>query len=335
MPEFFTENCLTVVPPKSRAYDLDVLMRGYTLCAATEGKSSRTVIIMGTAIRVFKTFLENNNRSIDVHNISPLEIRAFILYLQQVQCFTNHKFTGPQTKHLSGHTINTYMRSLRAFWSWMMREEIITVNPFTKVRIPKAPEVIIATYSTEQLDKLLKCIDTLTRSGFRDWTIILLLLDTGMRVSELTGLKLEVIDLEAGMLKVTGKGKKQRTVPFGTRVQKALWKYIQRYRHQPCNSLCTYLLLNQNGDPYNVDRVRNMIYWRAKNAGIHGVRSSPHTFRHTFAISYLRNGGDVFSLQKILGHSSLEIVRMYVNLAEVDIKAAHRRFSPADNLQIR
>jgi len=334
MPGYFTENNLIVIPPKTRTFHLDILMRGYTLCAVTEGKSQRTITIMGTAIRVFTMFLESQGWSIDARDIGPLEIRAFILYLQQVPCFTHHKFTGPQTKHLSGHTINTYMRSLRAFWSWLMREEIITVNPFIKVRIPKAPVIIIATYSLQQLDNLLKCIDISTRAGFRDWTIILLLLDTGLRVSELASLKLEKVDLEVGMLRVIGKGNKERTVPFGTRVQKALWKYLERYRYPPANPLCTNVFLNQNGEPYTVDRVRYMICRRAKIAGIHGVRSSPHTFRHTFAITYLRNGGDVFSLQRILGHSSLEIVRMYVNLAEVDIKASHRKFSPADNMQI-
>ncbi len=334
MPDNYAESSLTIIPRTRPTTHLDFLFRGYALCAQTEGKSPRTVTSTGTAIRTFILFLEGQGRSIDVNDIGPLEIRAFILYLQQVQCFTHHKYTPSQTKNLSGHTINNYMRSLRAFWSWLMREEIIAVNPFTKVRIPKAPIVVIATYSPLQLENLLKSIDTSTHAGFRDWTIILLLLDTGLRVSELVGLRLETVDMEAGIVKVIGKGNKERIVPFGTRVQKAFWKYLQQHRPQPANPRCNYLFLNQNGDPYGVDRVRNMIVWRSKAAGIHGVRTSPHTFRHTFAISYLRNGGDVFSLQRILGHSSLEIVRMYVNLAEADVKASHRKFSPADNMQI-
>jgi len=88
------------------------------------------------------------------------------------------------------------------------------------------------------------------------------------------------------------------------------------------------------GMPLTKTYIETLLKRYAKKAGIEGVRCSPHTFRHTFAISYLRNGGDVFSLQHILGHSSLDVVRIYVNLAQVDIKAAHRRYSPADNMNL-
>jgi len=115
-------------------------------------------------------------------------------------------------------------------------------------------------------------------------------------------------------------------------VQRLLWKYLQKYRPQPANPLCPALFLTAAGNPITTDRLRTIIEKYAWRVGIEGVRCSPHTFRHTFAISYLRNGGDVFSLQRILGHSSLEIVRIYVNMGEADIKNCHRRFSPADNL---
>ena len=143
------------------------------------------------------------------------------------------------------------------------------------------------------------------------------------------------VNLEDGMVKVLGKGSKERMVPIGAKVHRTLWKYLQRYRSQPANPLCPTLFLTAAGNPITTDRLRTIIEKYARKAGIEGVRCSPHTFRHTFAISYLRNGGDVFSLQRILGHSSLEIVRIYVNYAEADIKACHRRFSPADNLDTK
>ena len=124
-------------------------------------------------------------------------------------------------------------------------------------------------------------------------------------------------------------------VPIGARVQRALWKYINRYRPKPANPLSPTLFLTLSAQPISVNRLEAIVEIYARKAGISDVRCSPHTLRHTFAISYLRNGGDVFSLQRILGHSSLDIVRCYVNLAEADIKACHRKFSPVDSMKLK
>ena len=146
-----------------------------------------------------------NIDSNDVIDIGVGELREFILHLQQVRAFEHHPLTKPQAKGLSGHAINTYLRSIRAFWSWLVREEIITTNPFTKVKIPKPPKKVIATFSDKQLNAIFKSIITTTTTGFRDYTIILMLLDTGMRASELVGLALDNVNLEDGIIKVFGK----------------------------------------------------------------------------------------------------------------------------------
>ena len=324
-----------IVELKNRATRLDNLIQGYQLCARTEGKSNKTIRITTTALNTLKNFLESREYSTDVIEIGARELREFILHLQQVRAFEHHPFTKPQTKGLSGHAINCYLRAIRAFWSWLVCDEVITSNPFTKIKIPKSPKKVIATFSEKQVTAMLKAINTSTPTGFRDWTMILMLLDTGLRASEITGLTVVDVNLEDGLMKVYGKGNKERVVPIGARVQRAVWKYLQRHHPQPANPLCSTLFLTATGNPITTDRLRAIIEKYARKAAIEGVRCSPHTFRYTCAISYLRNGGDVFSLQRILGHSSLEIVRIYVNLAEADIKACHRRFSPADNMEIR
>ena len=324
-----------VVELQSRANQLDTLIQGYYLCARTEGKSENTIRIAGTALTTLLRFLESGNYSTDVIDIGVRELREFILHLQQVKAFEHHPLTGPQTKGLSGHAVNTYLRSIRAFWSWLVREEIITSNPFFRVKVPKPPKKVIATFSEKQLNAIFKSINTATSAGFRGWTMILTLLDTGLRASELVGLTMDSVNLADGIIKVFGKGRKERIVPIGAKVQRAIWKYVQRYRPQPANHLCPTLFLTAAGEPITTDRLRTIIEKYARRAGIDGVRCSPHTFRHTFAIIYLRNGGDVFSLQRILGHSSLEIVRIYVNYAEADIKACHQKFSPVDNLTLK
>lgn len=329
------EQIRRIAENRRAATQLDSLIQGYRICAQTEGKSPNTVRITATAINTFIDFLKARGLSTDATEIGTQEIRGFILHLQQVKAFEHHPFTKPQDKGLSGHAINCYLRALRAFWSWLVREEIIVSRPFTKVRIPKPPKKIIPTFSESQIKALFDVIDISKPAGFRDWTMILMLLDTGLRAGELLGLKIEDINMEDGVIKVYGKGAKERVVPIGARVQRAIWKYMHRYRPQPMNPLCDVLFLTRSGNPLTVNRIENILKQHGKKARIEGVRCSPHTFRHTFAVSYLRNGGDVFSLQRILGHSSLDVVRIYVNLAEADVKAAHRRFSPVDNLELR
>ncbi|MEA3442209.1 MAG: tyrosine-type recombinase/integrase, partial [Chloroflexota bacterium] len=119
--------------------------------------------------------------------------------------------------------------------------------------------------------------------------------------------------------------------PIGKQVQRLLWRYINRYRPEPiANS--DFLFLTREGRPLTKDRVEKIIAHYGKKAGLQGVRCSPHTLRHTAAITFLRNGGDVFSLQRMLGHSSLEMTRRYCEIADIDVKKAHITASPVDNL---
>ena len=124
----------------------------------------------------------------------------------------------------------------------------------------------------------------------------------------------------------------QQYVPIGSVAQKFLWKYINTSRPEPLAPQVTRLLLNERGLPLTKNGVQQMLRRYGRKAGITGVRCSPHTFRHTFARNYLLNGGDIFSLQKILGHSSLASVRIYLNLFATDVKKQHRQFSPVDNM---
>jgi site-specific recombinase XerD len=146
---------------------------------------------------------------------------------------------------------------------------------------------------------------------------------------------MENVNLVQRCLKVHGKGDKERIVPVGVTVQKVIAKYINKYRPQPIYPLSNNLFLTRDGMPLTPNRVQSIIESYANKAEIKGVRASPHTFRHTFAISYLRNGGDIFTLQRILGHETLDMVRNYVTLAQADLQEAHLRCSPMDNLKMK
>jgi site-specific recombinase XerD len=155
-----------------------------------------------------------------------------------------------------------------------------------------------------------------------------------MRVSELCHLKPDDIWLEEGMLKVLGKGNKERLIPIGKQVQRLLWRYISRFRPDPATANSVFLFLTRDGRSMTKDRVEKIMAYYGRRAELKGVRCSPHTLRHTAAVKFLRNGGDVFSLQRILGHASLEMTRRYCELADIDVKRAHMTASPVDNLCI-
>jgi len=268
-----------------------------------------------------------NHYPAKVNEIEKTHIRAFILYLQQ-QAKTPHT-----EKPLSSSTVQGYVRTLKVFFSWLLREEYIESNPMTKIPVPKATTKVTNTFSQEQIARLIAVYQGYNGSGCRNLTILLLLLDSGIRVSELVGIDLDDIGLAEGTIKIIrAKGNKERLVPIGSLVQRTLWKYINHYRPRPMTDRVTRLFLSEEGLPLTRSGIQQMLRRSGKRAGITGVRCSPHTFRHTFAKNYLLNGGDIFSLQKILGHSSLASVRLYLNLFSGDVKKQHQRFSPVDNM---
>ena len=159
--------------------------------------------------------------------------------------------------------------------------------------------------------------------------IILTLLDTGLRASELCDLTIGDYDRGRGRLHIRhGKGDKQRFVPVGQRAQKSLWRYLaDRPRAKPSAPL----FATRNGNHLDRDNLRHLLDRLGKNSGVTGVY--PHRFRHTYAIEFLRAGGNLLTLQAILGHETLEMVRRYARIAEQDIDEAGGN-SPVDNWKL-
>jgi site-specific recombinase XerD len=326
---------LACILQKFSKTELSELLYGYRLSSLSEGKSHNTIAIVDASVRYLEEFLTSRGLSTEVTQIGVNELRQFSVYLRERPRFAHHRFTKPQAGQLSGHTINGYMRALQAFWSWLEREGFIEENPFAKLRIPKAPKKVIPTFNEEQLQELFKAIDVTSATGYRDYAIMLTLLDTGVRCSEIINLRVNDVNLNSRLLKVQGKGDKERLVPIGAKVQKAIWKYLNSYRPEPATPQYDEVFLTRDGRPVTKDRLEAIITRYGEKAGVTGVRVSPHTFRHTMAVTFLRNGGDIFTLQRILGHSQLEVLRGYVNLAQSDISRVHQRNSPADNLELK
>jgi len=319
---------------KSVTTHLDSLIDGYIITAQAENLSVNYIESVVRAVDYFNRFLLEQGFPNDLMDITPQMLELYFIYLKNKPCYAGHPNTPQQDRVLSGHSVNAYARGLQSFFVWAEREGFIEDNPIRKIRIPKAPKKLMPVFQEHQLRDLFAAVDTSTPTGFRNIAMMECLLDTGDRCGEMTTITLADLDLESRQIKIWGKGSKERFVPIGARLVKRLWKYIHVHRPEPFFPRQDRLFLTRNGRPVTVDRVEAIIHYIGAKAGITGVRCSPHTFRHTFAVTFLRNGGDLFTLQRIMGHETLEILRQYVNLAMEDIGRVHRQCSPLDNLDL-
>ena len=161
----------------------------------------------------------------------------------------------------------------------------------------------------------------------------MILLDTGLRIAELVNLKMDNVHMDEGYLKVMGKGKKERIVPIGNSVQRALQHYLFRFRPKPTNPVTDNVFLSVSSKTLTENCMKLMFSRLSQRSGVY--RLHYHFCRHTFATRFLINSGDVFSLQQILGHSTLEMVGHYVNLASSHIAIQHQKYSTLDRTNLR
>jgi len=185
--------------------DLKTMVEGFRLSCQTEGKSAKTVEWYESFITRFRRFIDDGESPVDIRDIEKLHIRMFIKHLQ-TEAKVPHS-----GKPLSQSTVQGYVRALKAFFAWAYREEYISANPMKLIPVPKAAVKVVNTFDREQITQMLQACDWSGKDAFRNKTMILLLLDTGLRVSELVNIKLEDINLEDGYIMIRhGKGNKER-----------------------------------------------------------------------------------------------------------------------------
>jgi len=319
-----------------RGMKLEALIGYYILFCQAEGKSTETVRWYRQKLECFADFLKEHNRPTQIEEIDAWHIRDFIHWLQTgVKVGENNPYRPTEDRPLSPHTVQGYVRTLRAFFNWAVREGLLEESPMTRVKTPKAPKLTMPFFTEEEMQRLLKAAKGKGPINHRNYTIILVLLDTGIRVSELTSLRMQDLYLTEGYFKVFGKGGKERIVPMGRTCRLALFRYVHKFRPQPALASIDNVFLTRDGRPLRADYVYKIVADACRKAGIQGKRIGPHTCRHTFAHHFLMNGGDLLTLQRILGHSSLEVVKLYVNLDTKDLLSQQRKYSPVDTLQVR
>lgn len=310
---------------------LTTLIDLFAATKRTEGRSPKTIGWYCDFLHKYARYVGENAT---VRQVTLESARAFIAVLQgQTTRWNGHPVIPPQQGPLSPYTIHGYVRTLKAFSTWLVEEEFTGTDVFAKLKRPKLPQPMIEILSDEEVASLLKEINPQGFFGARMYAIFLVLLDTGIRARELCGLTLDDVYLKQDYLKVRGKGNKERMAPFCAATKKALLRYIESWRPEPVREDVRALCLSADGEPLEYNGLLQCIKRLGRSARV--PRLHPHLFRHTFAVKYLMNGGDIMTLKLILGHTTLEVTQMYMHLAEAHVQVQHNKFSPVDRLGIK
>jgi site-specific recombinase XerD len=309
---------------------IDELTRRYEISNSADGKSPKTIAWYRDILTQFSAYLKTKQCTSYLSAFSIDTVRGYILYLHHKPRFKGHPYMPEQSKLLSPRTVQCHVRALRAFSSWLYSEGYTVENRLKNLKLPKAPVTVMEPLTPEEIKNIIASINKKSPTGARNYTLFVTLLDTGMRASEAAGITLSNINLTDGYIKVMGKGAKERIVPIGKYIQWTLWAHIDKVRPTPIDLECSSLFLSRGGKPITVNTIKLFFSRIAKISGV--TRLHAHICRHTFAINYLLNGGDIFSLKEILGHTTLDMVNHYLHFTSSQITAQHHKYSPIDKL---
>jgi integrase/recombinase XerD len=296
---------------------LSQAIEGYILDRLAGGYSPATMDIH----KVFLSRLDGYLQSPVLNKITPADLNRFMVWLQSE--YVPNRMSG-DTSPLAPASIDGAWRAIRSFYKWAA--EALQINrPDAGLKRPRYKPAQVSALSQADIKAILRATEGRQYTR-RNKAIILLMLDTGLRVGETCRLTVQDINNETGEILVvpyrSGLKSRPRSVWIGKAARRALWLYRAGDPKKARDSLFDMT-------PIAIRLMLRRAGIAAKVADVH-----PHRLRHTFAIVYLRNGGDVFTLQRLLGHSDLSMVRHYLDLAQADDENAHRKASPVDNWRL-
>ncbi len=326
----------TKLDKKTTEYNLQEiteLLNEYKLSLEAQNRSIKTIEWYAAILRSFFDFLKINVLLKPVSELGQKELLAYISYRQNAKRWPNNPHINEENRgKLSPYSIQGDARAIKAFWGWLFNEEHIDKNRLAKFSLPKVPQLILKTLTGEQIETILNVIGHSSAQEVKYRCIVLLLLDTGLRILELISIKNDDLDLIHGLITVLGKGQKQRIVPISALTRKELTKYIKYHRQDLCSEESPYLFPASSGDRISATSVRQYMRRLCMREGLEGTKLYPHLFRHTFATQSIAKGANVFTVKEIMGHKSLQTTMKYTHLTVEDMKAEHNKFSPVQNL---
>lgn len=292
------------------------------------GKSPETIRWYNMVVRGFLKYLKEQSLDATLGDLNTGTARQYILHLQSRPRYEDHPNRPTQTEGLSPTSVRGYVVALRVFASWLYDEGYTSEHRLRRVKPPKAPRRLVNPLIPDEIALIVSSINSHTIAGSRNLALVIVMLDSGLRLSEAASLEMDGVDLKAGTLRVFGKGAKERLCLIGAQAQKSLIRWFH-FRPEPTTK--DQVFLNLDGSPMTANSAKLVFRRLAKSSGV--TRLHAHLLRHTFATQFIENGGDVFTLQALMGHSTLEMSRRYctVNPTRIEI----RRLSPVDNLGLK
>jgi len=275
--------------------------------------SVNTVAAYRDDLESFVSFLCNQyltmgREQIDLRRVDHLSIRSYLAHLAR--------------KKLSRASIARHLSALRSFFKFLMREEIVERNPARSVATPRREKYLPSVLQTSDIALLFDMPDLETPLGIRDRAWLELMYASGLRISELVGIDIDDIELRARLVKVRGKGAKERIVPFGSKAEQTIREYLKVR-----SSNDDALFVNYRGERITTRSVRRLFNGYVRGASLRaGV--SPHTLRHSFATHLLNAGADLRAIQELLGHASLSTTQKYTHLNDLQLIAVYKKAHP-------
>ena len=273
--------------------------------------SDKTIISYYDDLVEYNEFIQNNFS--DIISIDYDMVKEYMKYLYE--------------RKISKASISRKLSSIRGLYNYLFKEDLVKDNYFNKISNPKKDNYLPKFLKDDELNKLFSVCKYDTAINQRNSVIIELLYATGIRVSELVNIRLSDIDLNERIIKVLGKGSKERIVIFNNHTKKAIDIYLNEGYHVFNKVNSGYLILNKDGNKLSERYVRNIINKLVINAGL-DIKISPHTFRHTFATDMLEDGSDLMTVKELLGHESLNTTSIYTHVTNEQIRKVYDMAHP-------
>ncbi len=258
-------------------------------------------------------YLTMGRDQLDLKRVDHLAIRSFLAHLSR--------------RKLARTTVARHLSTLRTFFKYLVREDIVEANPARSVATPKREKHLPTVLQTSDVALLLEQPDTSTTLGIRDAAWLELLYASGLRISELVGIDLDDLEMRSRLVKVRGKGAKERIVPFGSKAEAALQAYLAVRGELVRNVEEQAVFVNYRGERITTRSVRRLFDGYVRDASLR-ADISPHTMRHSFATHLLNAGADLRGIQELLGHASLSTTQKYTHLNDWQLMAVYKKAHP-------
>lgn len=307
---------LTVLKKGAPPCPLDTALAGFLLDRQAARCTRKTLQHYEYSAGHFVAWLKERGVP-DLAHITPSHVRAYLVSLQE--------------RGLKDTTQHAQARGIKAWLNWLVKEGELAESPMRRVAMPRLERRIPAPFTLDDVRKLLAACDRKTGVGARNYALVLVLLDTGLRAAECAALRVGDIDMRTGLATIMGKGGKQRQVRVGNRARAALLRYLDLGRPQAGDPLWrAYGLQGAVKQGLTLHGLQMALVRLGRKAGV--TPCGPHRFRRTFALWCLRDGMDLHSLRLLMGHSDLDVLQRYLKLAGEDVERAHAAHSPVDTM---